>query len=294
MAHEIDAAAVDSVSAVAGRTPKHTRPIGAPCPNCGAILVGPWCAACGQSSEEFHRSLAKLTAEAIGGLFDLDNRLWRTVPDLCLRPARLTRTFLDGHRISQVPPFRLFLVVVVLMFLVAGLGGHTNVVVRPVKADANNPVARFFAVPRRSPFQVWLAARMQAVAKNPERFGTSLTTWAQRLVFLALPISALLLGTMFFWRRDVYIFDHLIFSMHSLSFQGMLLTISMLAMNLNGLFGWLLLVAPVHLFAHLKGTYGLGVFGTLARMVVLFLGSLVGLVFALSCLFVIGLFEVAP
>jgi len=216
------------------------------------------------------------------------------VPDLCLRPARLTRTFLDGHRISQVPPFRLFLVVVVLMFLVAGLGGHTNVVVQPVKADSSSPIARFFAVPRRSPFQVWLAARMQAVAKNPERFGTSLTTWAQRLVFLALPISALLLGTMFFWRRGIYMFDHLIFSMHSLSFQGMLLTISMLAMNLNGLFGWLLLIAPVHLFAHLKGTYALGVFGTLVRMVVLFLGSLIGLIFALSCLVVIGLFEVAP
>jgi Protein of unknown function (DUF3667) len=294
MAHEVDAAALDSVGAAAGRKPPHTRPIGAQCPNCQAALAGPWCHACGQSSEEFHRSLVKLTAEAVGGLFDLDSRLWRTLPDLCLRPARLTRTFLDGHRISQVPPFRLFLVVVVLVFLAAGFGGRTNVVVRPVKLNSKDPVARFFAVPRQSPFQQWMLSRGQAVAKNPERFSESLSTWAQRLVFLALPISALLLGAMFFWRPGVYMFDHLIFSMHSLSFQGVLLSVSMLAMNLNGLFGCLLLIAPVHLFAHLKGTYSLGVFGTLTRMLVLFLGSLVGLIFALSTLLIIGLFEVAP
>ena len=34
-------------------------------------------------------------------------------------------------------------------------------------------------------------------------------------------------------------------------------------------------VAPVHLFVHMRGTYRIGVFGTLARMVVLFAGSLI-------------------
>ena len=32
---------------------------------------------------------------------------------------------------------------------------------------------------------------------------------------------------MFFWRRGVYMFDHLIFSMHSLSFQGLLVALAM-------------------------------------------------------------------
>ena len=36
------------------------------------------------------------------------------------------------------------------------------------------------------------------------------------------------------------------------------------------------LPSPVHLFVHLRGTYRLGVFGTLIRMVVLFIGSVIG------------------
>jgi hypothetical protein len=293
MAHEIDAAALDGAQAVAGRKPAHTLPIGAPCPNCATALAGPWCHACGQSSEDFHRSLAKLAAEAIGGLFDFDSRLWRTLPDLCLRPARLTRDFLDGHRVAQVPPFRLFLVVVVLVFLVGGLGaGHTKVVVARATPNSPDPVARYIATHQNPVLEQWVAPRVKAIAKDPDRFVASLSAWAQRLVFLALPLSAGFLGAMFFWRRGVYMFDHLIFSMHSLSFQGLLLSVSMLATNVDGAFGWLLLLAPAHLFAHLKGVYGLGVFGTLARMLALFVGSLVGLIVAMAALVLIGLFEV--
>ncbi len=119
-----------------------------------------------------------------------------------------------------------------------------------------------------------------------------LTEWAQRLAVLALPLSAGLLGLMFFWRRGVYLFDHLIFSMHSLSFQGLLLSTAMLGSLVSGWFQLLFLVAPVHLFAHLRGTYGLGVFGTLWRMAVLFVGSIIVLVLALSGLVLIGLAEI--
>jgi hypothetical protein len=294
MTHEIDAVALDSVKAVAGRKPAHTLPIGAPCPNCATPLAGPWCHVCGQSSEDFHRSLIKLTKEALGGLYDVDSRLWRTVPDLCLRPARLTRAFLDGHRITQVPPFRLFLVVVVLVFLAAGSGGHVSPKFVTPSGETLTPQTRVSVDESHSALAKWMISRAVAVSKNPERFGDAMFTWAQRLVFLALPLSALLLGAMFFWREGVYLFDHLIFSMHSLSFQGMLLSIALLAMNLSDAFGVLFLIAPVHLFAHLKGTYGLGVFGTLLRMTVLFVVSFVAFVFASTALVLIGLFEVAP
>jgi len=110
------------------------------------------------------------------------------------------------------------------------------------------------------PTDVWVSARLKQAAKDPKAFEATLAQWAQRLAVLALPLSASLLGLMFFWRRGVYLFDHLIFSMHSLSFQGLLLSTTMLAHLVSGWFQLLFLIAPVHLFAHLKGTYGLGVF----------------------------------
>jgi len=294
MAHEVEAAALDSAEGVLGRKPPHTRPIGAPCPNCATPLAGAWCHVCGQSSEDFHRSLMKLAAEALGGLIDVDSRLWRTLPNLCLRPARLTRAYLDGHRISQIPPFRLFLVVVVLVFLVGGLqqGPTKTTVITPNGVTTVPPGSSLaFDNSAHSPFERWMIRHAEAVAKDPTKFEAALSEWAQRLAILSLPVSAVLLGAMFFWRREVYMFDHLIFSMHSLSFQGLLLSASMLATKLSDVFGLVLLLAPAHLFFHMRGTYALSVFGTLARMSVLLIGSLIALVFGSLALVMIGFLE---
>src|SRR5580704_16076700 len=194
MARELEAAAIDGVPAVLARAPQHPLPIGAPCPNCGTALAGPWCQACGQSSDDFHRSLRKLATDTLEGIFELDSRLWRTLPDLALHPARLTRRYLDGHRVAQIPPFRLFLIVVVLVFLAAGLGPPRRA---PI-VDLGNQKA-----PQQSGFHIhvapaanltdqWLAARINAAGKDPIRFEATLTEWAQRLAVLALPISAAL------------------------------------------------------------------------------------------------------
>jgi hypothetical protein len=224
----------------AGVRPQRAMAIGAPCPNCGAPLAGRWCHDCGQSAEDFHRSLARLGAEAFEGMVDVDGRLWRTLPDLCLRPGRLTRRYLDGQRTPQIPPFRLFLMVIVLLFLAAGvqLHGKTNLNLSGQGGEIRtNPSTAFRVVPvGGDAANAWVRTRLLQAAKNPDAFVASMAAWAQRLAVLTLPISALLLGAMFFWRRDLYLFDHLIFSMHSLSFQGLLISIVMLGGVLSGWF----------------------------------------------------------
>lgn len=295
MAIEVGTAVIGGdAPAVAARRPKHALPLGAPCPNCGTAIAGPWCQSCGQSSDDFHRSLRKLTAEALEGIFELDSRLWRTLPDLALRPARLTRRYLDGQRVAQIPPFRMFLIAVVIVFLAVSLGPHSKPVVDlGAQASGDSGFHIHIAAPgAKDAAGEWVTARLKTAAKDPVRFEATLTEWAQRLAVLALPMSAALLGLMFFWRRGVYMFDHLIFSMHSLSFQGLLVAVAMVGSQVSGVFAWVLLAAPAHLFVHLKGTYGLGVIGTLARMAVLFFGSLIGFSVALVGLVLIGLVEV--
>ncbi|HWA61572.1 MAG TPA: DUF3667 domain-containing protein [Caulobacteraceae bacterium] len=288
---EIEAAAADGAAAILRRRPRHALPVGSPCPNCATALAGPWCHACGQSAEDYHRSLLRLVAEAVEGLFELDGRLWRTLPDLILNPARLTRRYLDGHRAPQAPPFRTFLIVVVLVFLVAGLGeSRTHAVT--AKPATVTPSIQVLDGPQGKAISAWLTSRARAAASHPEAFDAILSTWAQRMAVLALPMSAAILGLLFVFRRGVYMFDHLIFSMHSLSFQGLLFAVVSLGERLSGWVGVLILASPVHLFFHLKGTYGLGVFGTLARMVLLFVGSLLGFVLIMAGLVLIGLYEV--
>jgi hypothetical protein len=306
----LEAATADTVAHEAKRAAKRSLPIGAPCPNCNTALAGPWCYACGQRGEQFHRSIWRLTAEAFEGLTDLDGRIWQTLPKLVLRPGRLTRDYLNGHRASQVPPFRIFLVVVLLVFFTGGLDVQFNrqnikfaTLDSPEMQKQLSPSDRAdmqktmqvlrteFSKPKPSakPSEKWLRAQMAKALGNQEAFKAALEQWAERFAILMLPIAALMLTVLFVFKKGVYVFDHLIFSMHSLSFLGLLLSL-VFTLSLVADWGpWLLLLAPVHLFVHMRGTYRISWYGTLIRMFLLFIGSTWAFGFLIIGLFLVGL-----
>jgi len=89
------------------------------CLNCGTRLSGQYCGTCGQRSVSRLISIWQLLAEAFGDLFELDSRLWRTLRPLLIRPGQLTRDYLLGRRARYMPPFRMYLVLSVIFFVVA-------------------------------------------------------------------------------------------------------------------------------------------------------------------------------
>lgn len=89
------------------------------CLNCGAHLRGQYCGTCGQRSRSRLISLWELISDAFGDLFEIDSRLWQTVIPLLFRPGRLTHDYLQGRRARYMPPFRMYLVLSLLFFLVA-------------------------------------------------------------------------------------------------------------------------------------------------------------------------------
>ena len=89
------------------------------CLNCGADLRGQYCGTCGQRARSRLISLWELLQDAFGDLFEIDSRLWRTLVPLLIRPGRLTRDYLEGRRARFMPPFRMFLVLSVIFFVVA-------------------------------------------------------------------------------------------------------------------------------------------------------------------------------
>lgn len=312
MSHELDAAAVGSLGGfLRWRRPRsHNSPMGVPCANCGTPLQGGWCHQCGQLGEDFHRSALKLVGEAFEGLFHFDSRLWRTLPGLIYNPGRLTRDYLLGHRAPQIPPLRLFLVTLLVVFMVGNLTPKSHHAVNAasvqtktgetksledltpqdrakIKAATSNVHVKLGSDREDVAATQWLQQRLQRAIDNPERFLLVLETWGERFAFLMLPVSTLLLSLSFFWRRDVYVYDHVIFSLHSLSFLGLLVSLSMIVPF--GLGQMLLIVAPVHLFFHLRGVYKIGVLSALLHMFWLFLGSLIGVVLIVIGLVAVGL-----
>lgn len=89
------------------------------CLNCGASLRGQYCGQCGQRAGARRISFWELVRDAFGDLFELDSRLWRTLVPLMIRPGLLTHDYLQGRRARYMPPFRMYLVLSLLFFLVA-------------------------------------------------------------------------------------------------------------------------------------------------------------------------------
>jgi hypothetical protein len=268
------------------------------CANCDARLQGPWCHACGQHAEGLHRSVKQVVLEWGQGLIHFDKHLRATLPILAFRPSRLTRDYLEGRRAPQTPPLRMFLVVVVLVFAAGSLGDA-------MRADRKAPpIFNYVGLTPATglgkpgiPFEkmsaaqkaelhdqidglggsgapaAWLRGRLHLAADNPKALAKAYGEWSRRLAFLLLPISCALLCLIFF-RRKVLVFDHLVFAMHSLSFQGVLLAATELVAIVPHAPALLIMTgAPLHLFAHLRGVYATSILGTLLRMIVLASGA---------------------
>jgi len=92
------------------------------------------------------------------------------------------------------------------------------------------------------------------------------------------------------FQRRFYVFDHTIFSLHSLSAVGVMYAVSSgLQTITGGASGLVLFAAPFHLYFHMRGVYGTSVLGTLARMFALFWLSFVGALLIFLGLLWVGL-----
>ena len=138
-------------------------------------------------------------------------------------------------------------------------------------------------------------ARIKEAALDPAFALYKIEQKAYKLSFLLVPLSLPTLWLLFFWRRDVTIYDHTVFALYSLSFMSLLFVAGALLLR----FGSEVLVAPVtlvlmfvplvHMYAQLKGAYQLGRVGALVRTVILGLSSLLTLCLFAAIIIVSGL-----
>jgi hypothetical protein len=103
---------------------RHVRgPHGSACLNCGAALTGSYCATCGQSAH-VHRTLGAIWHDLTHSVLHFDGKIWRTLPELALRPGQLTRRYVHGERAKFVSPFAMFLFSALLMYAIYSIFGH--------------------------------------------------------------------------------------------------------------------------------------------------------------------------
>ena len=140
-----------------------------------------------------------------------------------------------------------------------------------------------------------LNERVRQQLLNPDLALYKLQDTASRDSFLLVPISLPFIALLFLWRRGVTLFDHVVFSLYSLSFMSVLfITLALVAKI--GDWGFPLamaagcIVPPVHMFFHLGGTYRLGWWSALWRTAfLLFFIIFAVVIFALAIL-ALGIF----
>jgi uncharacterized protein DUF3667 len=108
-----------------------------------------------------------------------------------------------------------------------------------------------------------------------------------------IPLSVPLMWLLFFWRRDIHLYDHAIFITYSISFMMMFLILLTLAaaFGVSGaIWGTALgIVPPLHLYKQLRHTYKLSRFGAWLRLFLLSFGISIVLTVFFSLLLLIGM-----
>ena len=262
------------------------------CGNCDAELVGPFCAQCGQHAHDSARTLSTLFHDAWHVVTHVDGRLWRTLALLLARPGALTSEYFRDHRARYLPPIRLYLVLSVAFFALAGLSGllspgaKTPEKVAAERADAQRRLAQARAQLASDPEAQKALAAADAALKNMPAAGAQGFTPGfdpkacddmhtdvpgmqepfknlcritaadggrtlvrefvrnfPRMMFLFLPLVALVMRMMYWWPRRLYV-EHLVFFVHTHAALFLALIIALLVATLG---------------AHIPGLHWLGI-----------------------------------
>ncbi|WP_018996735.1 DUF3667 domain-containing protein [Hirschia maritima] len=300
------------------RAGKKSKPAFEHCQNCGTELTGPYCHACGQLADDFHRPIWSLVREGFTDLLSLDGRLWKTLPQLLFRPGHVTRQYIDGKRASQVPPFRLYLIASLIFFSTFFLFGPSGDDVETLfgatpsaqeacekgrEAAQNDPdalakieemcqQAKENALEERTIGQInlgegreELSKRIQEngdmLLKEPQRFWLLVQSWAPRIAFLLLPFLVIGLAVLFPFKRNVYVYDHVVLSLHYLTMLFLLWTTTfILPSSVAGWYVWVLMLYPFfYMYKSLRVVFDGGRVLSFLRSLILWGGSFLVVLF---------------
>ena len=92
------------------------------CENCGAELIGPHCAQCGQAAIDYRRSFRHVIVDVLDSFLNWDSKFFATIVLLIVKPWRLTNEFLAGRRVRYLHPLRLYLLASILFFFAVNYG----------------------------------------------------------------------------------------------------------------------------------------------------------------------------
>ncbi|HEY0015838.1 MAG TPA: DUF3667 domain-containing protein [Longimicrobium sp.] len=247
---------------------------GAACENCGTVLAGRYCHACGQAAERPTTTVRGFARHAAADLTSLDSRILRTLALLLARPGRLTREYLDGRRIRYTQPLQVYLGAAAAFFFVNAyhpffrFDPRTGNVVSALNAAGVSGSMGQEARAR-------IAVRGISLEVFSERFTSTVTSYLPALLVGSVLLFALVLHL--FHRRPRRGFvEHAVFALHWSAFYLLLMIVERFFPDRRGaspgvLNMAIMAVAAVYLALALRRVYGQSWLMTAGKALGLFL-----------------------
>lgn len=105
------------------------------CLNCGTLVHGRFCHACGQENIVPHQSFGHLVKHFIYDLFHFDGKFFDTVRNLLFRPGYVPAGYIRGRRMRYLDPIRMYLFTSAVFFLVFFAAGDSRKLLKMDYAD---------------------------------------------------------------------------------------------------------------------------------------------------------------
>jgi hypothetical protein len=201
------------------------------CKNCDALLSGRFCANCSQAADVHVPTTKELLHELLEGLTHSDSRLWRTLTTLWFKPGKLTAEFVAGRRVAYLPPFRLYLVLSVILFLMFSFihasgeaikfdeamkpGGVTTGAAAPAtKRISSCDDFNFITFSAHPTWNPRIRHACEEIARDNGQAWLHVTVATlSKAMFIFLPLIAFL-NMLMYWRPRYRYAEHLLFFVH--------------------------------------------------------------------------------
>lgn len=235
-------------------------------------MLGRYCHVCGQENIEPREKFRHMLTHFVFDLFHFDGKFFRTMKYLLLRPGFLAQEHLRGRRMDYLHPIRLYIFTSAFFFLFffmvspSTIDGKMNMGDKTIDSTANvktdsvqnelikfdhqfsnlkqyDSVQRSLPESKRDGFVVRKLQRQNLILK--EKYPSSkvliskiLDVFAHqfpKMLFVSLPLFALLLHILYARKKQYYYADHVVFTLH---FYSTVFILIFLAICLNMMLDW--------------------------------------------------------
>ena len=182
------------------------------CTNCGENAGRNYCSNCGQQRfSRDHFKFRNFFKDMLTEFFDVDSSILITLRTLILNPGKLTTDYLEGKQKMYIGPVKLYITIIAINFLVYTFWDSYSLVdVKFLQSLANVS---------------WIGGLIAATQQRenlPEaefyhHINSRVNDIFSLLLYLVIFVQAAVLKLQFS-KRDRYYMEHLIFSLHFMSF----------------------------------------------------------------------------